>query len=337
MKFRASLTAASLAALTACAGGGGLDRLPPAGSGEMASVAAVSDMPVRVGPPYQVGGATYTPRDERYDQTGLASYYGNELAGRQTANGERFDPARISAAHRTLPLPSYVEVTSLDTGRTILVRINDRGPFSPDRIIDLSYGAAQQLGIIDRGTAPVRVRRVEPPEADRAALRSGRSAGDRMNASPQLLAALRDQFQRGGGTIPDAAPPSGANAANSAPPAATSRPPPTFSATSQNSGVTWQTREPIEEVAGSRPTPSARPAPVASGSGYFVQLGAFSNAANADRLARRAAQLGNVVVDTSGSVRRVRIGPYANSTEAQQALARARSAGYSDARIFRDR
>lgn len=318
--------------LAGCAGGRGPHSLPPA-IGDRQGGAIVADSPVRVGPPYQIGGVTYTPRDERYDQVGLASFYGQELAGRPTANGESFNPGGISAAHRTLPLPSYVEVTSLETGQTILVRINDRGPFSPDRIVDLSLGAAQMLGIANRGTAPVRVRRVDPPDADRVALRSGRAAPERLAASPQLLAALRTQFDRGGGTIPDARPPETSRGATIAGSSTATAPVAPQSSDSPPPGVSW-----IEETARgtATPPPRATPAPAAT-SGYYVQLGAFSNAGNAQRLAGRARSLGNVVVDSTGSMRRVRLGPYADAATAEQALARARSAGYHDARIFRDR
>lgn len=137
--------------------------------------APVSDKAVKTGASYSVGGARYTPRDDRsFEQMGLASWYGDELRGRPTANGERFDPDGYTAAHRTLPMPSYVEVTSLETGRAILVRINDRGPFHGNRIIDLSLGAARQLGITARGSHSVRVRRVEPSDSQKLALRSGR-------------------------------------------------------------------------------------------------------------------------------------------------------------------
>lgn len=118
---------------------------------------------VKIGKPYQIGGRTYVPRDEAdYDRTGIASWYGREHAGRPTANGERFDPDAMTAAHPTLPMPSWVTVTRLDTGRSIVVRINDRGPFSPGRIIDLSRAAARRLGIDRDGIAKVRVRRVAP-------------------------------------------------------------------------------------------------------------------------------------------------------------------------------
>ncbi|SFR80798.1 septal ring lytic transglycosylase RlpA family protein [Sphingomonas jatrophae] len=133
----------------------------------------VSDAVVKIGKPYQVRGRTYYPRDDRdYDETGLASWYGGE-SGRLTANGERRDGRMTAAAHKTLPLPSYVEVTVLETGRKLTVRVNDRGPFAEGRIIDLSETAARRLGIKRDGIARVRVRRVYPSESERRRLRSG--------------------------------------------------------------------------------------------------------------------------------------------------------------------
>lgn len=148
----------------------------------------VSDAAPRTGPTYSVGGRSYTPRDDSdYEESGLASWYGEELRGSKTANGEPFNPDGFTAAHRTLPLPSYVEVTSLESGRAILVRINDRGPFHGNRIIDLSLGAARQLGITGRGAHQVRVRRVYPDESDRLALRRGQ---------PVMVRGGRSQPQR---------------------------------------------------------------------------------------------------------------------------------------------
>lgn len=157
----------------------------------------VSDTPVRIGKPYTIRGTTYAPSAEPdYDVLGYASWYGNE-SGNQTANGERFRPRWVTAAHKTLPLPTYVEVTALDTGRTILVRVNDRGPFSRGRIIDLSRGAAEALGIRAAGHAAVRVRRVEPPERDRKRLREGKAAAERPQIDGRVLDHLRGQFESG--------------------------------------------------------------------------------------------------------------------------------------------
>ncbi|WP_296818128.1 septal ring lytic transglycosylase RlpA family protein [Brevundimonas sp.] len=113
--------------------------------------------------PYQVRGRWYTPEmDEAYDRTGVASWYGDAFHGRPTATGEIFDMHALTAAHTTLPLPSLVEVTNLQTGQSIIVRVNDRGPFVDDRLIDLSRGAADALGVRSQGLARVRVRYVGP-------------------------------------------------------------------------------------------------------------------------------------------------------------------------------
>ncbi len=112
----------------------------------------------RVGAPYMVAGRIYVPEaDPHYRAEGLASWYGEDFHGRLTANGEVFDLAGISAAHPTLPLPSYARVTNLSHGRSLVVRVNDRGPYHSDRIIDLSMKASQLLGFYGRGTAWVRV------------------------------------------------------------------------------------------------------------------------------------------------------------------------------------
>lgn len=115
-------------------------------------------------PSYEVLGRRYRVRDSAagYDEKGTASWYGSKFHGRRTSSGEPYDMYRMTAAHRTLPLPTYARVTHLDNGRSVVVRINDRGPFHDDRLIDLSYAAATQLGVVDTGTAPVRVQVIEP-------------------------------------------------------------------------------------------------------------------------------------------------------------------------------
>lgn len=113
----------------------------------------------KVGNPYKVAGKWYVPRHESgYDKTGLGSWYGDDFHGRKTANGEIFDKYALTAAHPTLPLPSYAYVTNLDNGRTVLVRINDRGPYSGGRIIDLSHQVARHLDFERKGLTRVRVR-----------------------------------------------------------------------------------------------------------------------------------------------------------------------------------
>lgn len=112
----------------------------------------------KLGSPYKVAGRWYVPREEpSYDRTGIASWYGDDFHGRATANGEIFDRTALSAAHPTLPLPSYAYVTNLANGRTILVRVNDRGPYVNDRMIDLSHASAKALGYEGQGRARVRV------------------------------------------------------------------------------------------------------------------------------------------------------------------------------------
>lgn len=120
--------------------------------------------------PYQVRGIWYYPAQQPdYDATGIGSWYGEQFHNRQTSNGEVFDMDLVSAAHKTLPLPSMVEVTNLDNGRKMVLRVNDRGPFVEDRIIDLSRAAADQLGYRNKGVARVRVRYIGPAtkQADR--------------------------------------------------------------------------------------------------------------------------------------------------------------------------
>lgn len=120
-----------------------------------------------VGKPYTVKGKVYVPKDNpAYDKTGIASWYGSAFHGRQTANGELYDQHYLSAAHPTLPLPSYARVTNLTNGSSVIVRINDRGPFHSDRIIDLSNKTADMLDMAHSGTGKVRVQYVGPARMD---------------------------------------------------------------------------------------------------------------------------------------------------------------------------
>lgn len=117
----------------------------------------------KLGAPYRVAGKLYVPREDRnYEASGRASWYGFDFHGRKTANGEVFDSRALSAAHPTMPLPSYAYVTNLENNRTILVRVNDRGPYVGDRIIDMSQASADALGYRHKGTARVRVRYAGP-------------------------------------------------------------------------------------------------------------------------------------------------------------------------------
>lgn len=116
--------------------------------------------------PYEVFGKKYTVMSSSsgYRETGIASWYGSKFHGRRTSSGEIYDMHLATAAHRSLPLPTYAEVINLDNGRSVVVKVNDRGPFKGNRIIDLSYGAALRLGMIGTGTARVEVRAISPSE-----------------------------------------------------------------------------------------------------------------------------------------------------------------------------
>jgi rare lipoprotein A len=120
-----------------------------------------------VGRPYKIGNKWYKPKeDPDYDQVGMASWYGSGFHGQRTANGEVFDRMALSAAHPTLPLPSYVRVTNLNNRRSIVLRVNDRGPFSHRRLIDVSERAADMLGFKRAGYSKVRVEYIEPARLD---------------------------------------------------------------------------------------------------------------------------------------------------------------------------
>ena len=139
--------------------------------------------------PYKVLGKTYHVLDsaEGYDETGLASYYGNKFHGRRTSNLEVYDMYAFTAAHKSLPLPSFARVTNLDNGKSVVVRVNDRGPFHDGRIIDLSYAAAVKIGIRDRGTGRVEVVGLSPGENARND-RDPVAAGDSAPSAPAVAA-----------------------------------------------------------------------------------------------------------------------------------------------------
>lgn len=141
---------------------------------EVTSTVRTGSLPVakprrtyRIGEPYVIAGRTYTPREEPdYRAEGVASWYGDKFHGRLTANGEVFDTFALSAAHPTLPLPSYVRVTNLENGRSIVVRLNDRGPFHDNRLIDVSVKTAKLLGFYEQGLAKVQVDYIGPAELE---------------------------------------------------------------------------------------------------------------------------------------------------------------------------
>ncbi|MFZ1744106.1 MAG: SPOR domain-containing protein, partial [Pontixanthobacter sp.] len=277
-------------------------------------------------------------------------------------------------AHRTLPMPSYVEITALDTGKTILARVERRGPMSGHGVVALSAGARQQLEV--GASAPIRIRRVNAAESDRSKLRVGEAAPDRMDTPKSLLAVLKRKLPVDGAvslasaqqSVPAAqelpANPPKLAAAN--PPSAHVVPPPAPKAAvvqaakpgnsfeqafstapkavksyplpplggQQISKAPAPVRVAAAPVAAPKVTPVEKPniaAPVADVKVNFViQAAAFSSKANAQRVADSI----DGFVQQSGSLYRVRKGPFANRGQAEAALAKVRAAGYSDARVF---
>lgn len=268
---------------------------PPAGP------AAGAPAGVKLGGPYEVFGRIYVPEDDRgYDRQGLASWYGPGFHGARTANGETYDREGLTAAHPTLPMPSWVEVTNLENGRQVVVRVNDRGPFVDGRIIDLSFRAARLLGIDRTGLAPVRVRRVFPE-------------GDWARAAPPLP-------QPGGPvrsrvTMADAAPYTRAQFAGRAPEAAPAGPAPPAPASAGGTGHAGQ----------GRPADAGR---------HWVQVAALSDRARAQSLAERLADIGPAsALAAPRGLWRVRLGPFASLEAAGEALGRLRAGGWSEAQL----
>ncbi len=151
----------------------------------------------KVGSPYKIDGVWYAPKaDPAYNRVGTASWYGEAFHARRTANGEVFDMNALTAAHPTLPLPSYAYVTNMENGRTLLVRINDRGPFVDNRIIDLSKRSAQALGLFNQGTGLVRVRYAGPAPLNGSDKRERRFLADQSWSGGARYAAKRAPSRR---------------------------------------------------------------------------------------------------------------------------------------------
>lgn len=190
-----------------------LPKLPPAGSGRGGyyqddgpganpppGLRDLPDAVVKYEPyakfankPYAVFGQTYTPliNDEPFSQRGVASWYGVKFHGQRTSSGEAYDMYKMTAAHPTLPIPSYARVTSLETGKSVVVRINDRGPFHSDRIVDVSYTAALKLGLLGKGSHQVEIERLFPDDPTRiATVRRAATSAAQAAPAPAEIAAL---------------------------------------------------------------------------------------------------------------------------------------------------
>jgi len=246
--------------------------------------------------PYTVNRKTYTPgtRVEPFRQSGIASWYGRRFHGRPTASGEKYNMYAMTAAHPTLPIPSYVRVTSLENGRSVVVRINDRGPFLHGRIIDLSYAAAGKLGYTSKGSARVEVEQIIP--GSETPVREPGPIPD--EATPQPIAASEARSEDMVSATPLTN--DGMEATNA------------YRAES--------TSEPYQEV----PETGTAQGSNAVLSGVFLQLGAFISRENAESFQSHvSSKLGSSTVKTEmlveGGYFRICTGPYASSSEARAA------------------
>jgi rare lipoprotein A len=272
----------------------------------------------KVGKPYQVSGLWYYPRENSaYDETGIASWYGDAFHGGTTANGEAFDMDTMTAAHPTLPMPTLVRVTNLDNGRSVTLRVNDRGPFKAGRIIDVSRRAAELLEFKNNGTAKVRVQYL------------GRAPID--PKAPMDFATPRGQ------EIAKAAPTTDVSSSALAPPPGTSAAPAT-SMTRPTSTVAAPATQTTPSAAA--PPPVVQIVPVPRSPQIYVQAGAFKSTTNARKLEARVGTLGKTSIAPAmidgEQFHRVRLGPFPRVTEADSMLAKLLSMGIKGAKIVVD-
>jgi len=265
----------------------------------------------KVGAPYQIKGTWYYPAEDfEYSETGIASWYGPNFHGKKTANGEDYNQNDLTAAHRTLPMPSAVRVTNLENGRSLVLRINDRGPFARGRIIDVSRRGAQLLGFEKNGVAKVRVD-VLPDESRQLKLAALIGSGPKVQvaASPREAVVAKP--------LPSPEQPRARATSAPAPlPVRTETLPP-----------------PVEPV-----LPEKVDVLPVSPTGIYVQAGAFSRLENALRMRDQLFEMGPTQISrfaVSGTeVYRVRIGPLANVEVADATLARVVNSGVNEAQLI---
>ncbi len=260
----------------------------------------------KVGRPYKSGDMRYYPIKSSFNfaEQGIASWYGTAFHGRTTANGECYDMYKLTAAHPTLPLPTIARVTNLDNGKSVVVRINDRGPYKRGRVIDLSYAAAKALNIAKAGTGPVKVEAIDGPHHY--------PDGFNPNRRPQTRVVQRQ---------PAPATSQAKQVASAEMPAA-SEPAASFTrrvtVTSENA---TEQKKPMDNVT------------------LYIQTGAFGNKSNAQQQAAQVmAKAGKTAelqpfMRAGKTLHRVRVGPYTNVTAADDALARIVQAGFNTAVI----
>lgn len=303
----------------------------------------------KVGNPYKVGSVWYYPKEDfSYSETGIASWYGPTFHGKRTANGEIYDQNEMTAAHRTLPMPSLVRVTNLENGRAVVVRINDRGPFTKGRVIDLSERAAQLLGMIGRGTAKVRVdvmarESQQIAEAARRGMDVSRMTESDLNRMGYQPASYGGEQVRVASAGDIARMPTVNNDATMLPDSLKT---PTI------------TVEELSAPRGMRPTQPPAPAPVSGHvqqgkfmpdpvvsqetvipTGIFVQAGAFGVRDNAERMKTQLSSVGSVVIDpvsiNGKTLYRVKVGPFNTVEQADAALSRVVKSGGNGARVIK--
>ena len=286
----------------------------------------------KIGKPYQFQGTWYYPAEDfKYEETGIASWYGAQFHGRKTANGEIYDMNTLTAAHRTLPMPSFVRVTNLGNGRSLILKVNDRGPFARNRIIDISRRGAQLLGFHDAGTARVRVQIM----ADKSRAIAARTKSEVQLAavgSPIIVARLPK--------------PAVATESLSPLPGAKSSPGIVNAAPAKAGGIEKSTVRPAPQRLAARITSSPKPEtgvvtvePVTK-TNIYIQAGAFGQFDNANKVRARLSPLGTVKISSvlvnGRDLYRVRVGPLSNVAAADQLLGRVIGSGYANARIIVD-
>nr|WP_315399206.1 septal ring lytic transglycosylase RlpA family protein [uncultured Duganella sp.] len=326
----------------------GLPVLPPANSGRggyyqddgpgdapPANLADVPDADVRNDPllpysnrPYVVLGKTYTPitDNEPFTQVGMGTWYGKKFHGQRTSSGEIYDMYKMTAAHPTLPIPSYARVSNMVSGATVIVRINDRGPFHGKRAIDVSYTAALKLGLLGKGSHELKIERILPDEVDRMlATREGVSGttAPRLQSQSKPGARLSSYSGEGGKQLPTTpqplvltpkAVPAGAASVAPVVPVATAGSAPVVASTVSTASAASSAKPEIEALMlGDRAT--------AVTGGFYLQLGAYARAENAELVRGKLAGNGfsTLEVVQSGSVHRLFGGPFASRQEALQA------------------
>lgn len=297
----------------------------------------------KVGAPYRLNGRLFVPEEvRRYDATGIASWYGEMFHGRRTANGEIYNMEALTAAHPTLPMPSLARVTNLQNGRSLVVRVNDRGPYARGRAIDLSWAVASLLQVRIAGTAPVRIQYLGPAPLsgddsyERQVLAHQRWAGPRVGFAASPAKAMRHQRSASAPALDY----------DAGQPRKTASLSPAAQALAPAGGHISAGRPSRASVAAAPPGKTAnlastrqQAAPAAAQSHRrrpaYIDAGLFPDQRLAERLASTLTGLAPVAVEPEtiggATLHRLRVGPFADQTDAEAAVVRMRAAGLTGA------